>query len=110
MEEKYKHGLLWQDYQHNQLLDCIGSLNKSRNTEQELIEFKVALQFLEFYVKAHFDLEEYYMHLMNYPEALSHKKGRLPKVSAISSTHQSIMGSRDLPSDGSFLPHHSAWE
>ncbi len=74
MEEQFKHGLLWQDYQHSQLLTCIESLNKTRQTKLELTELKKAIVFLEFYVKIHFEMETYYMQELNYPDIFNHQK------------------------------------
>jgi len=74
MEEQFKHGLLWQDHQHSQLLTCIESLNKTRSTKLELTELENAIRFLEFYVKTHFEMETYYMQELNYPDTFNHQK------------------------------------
>lgn len=74
MEDSYKHGILWQDYQHQQLLRAISALNKKRGTVLESTELKKTITFLGFYVKSHFDLEEYYMQSLAYPEIRKHKE------------------------------------
>ncbi|MHC4871520.1 MAG: bacteriohemerythrin [Planctomycetota bacterium] len=72
MNSTYKHGVMWQDHQHEQLLDCISSLNKVRDTEEEKEEFIKLINFLELYVKTHFDLETYYMKSLGYPDKDDH--------------------------------------
>ena len=74
MKAIYKNGLLWQDYQHSQLLACISSLNKTRDTESELTELKKTVTFLEFYTKTHFEIEAHYMEVLAYPDTDRHKK------------------------------------
>ena len=74
MDDNYKHGLLWQDHQHQQLLSAIYALNRKRDTALESSELKKTLAFLDFYVKSHFDMEEHYMESLGYPEIDAHQK------------------------------------
>ena len=74
MEAIYKHGLLWQDCQHSHLLLSLSSLNKARGTKSELSELKETIVFLEFYIKAHFDIESHYMDVLKFPDVYQHKK------------------------------------
>lgn len=73
MLPKFSHGLLWQDFQHSQLLDCIDTLNQAREKSREAQEFERALDFLEFYIDSHFALESVYMASLKYPKKRMHE-------------------------------------
>ncbi|MHC4885415.1 MAG: bacteriohemerythrin [Planctomycetota bacterium] len=72
MIKSFKHGIRWQDHQHEQLLTTIAALNKSRRTLHEEEELVNALNFLEFYIHSHFELEERYMTDLEYPGKRRH--------------------------------------
>ncbi|MFH2091259.1 MAG: hemerythrin family protein [Pseudomonadota bacterium] len=67
LDEKYETGVLWQDFQHKQLIDLFGKVKeaKSNNTDGNLYRYTVA--FLAMYVNHHFKLEENYMDKYKYP-------------------------------------------
>ena len=74
IEDKYSTGLVWQDFQHKQLLDLFAKIKKAKAAKEgfEIISYSVA--FLAMYVNHHFKLEEEYMKIYSYPEADVHKK------------------------------------
>lgn len=72
--EKYNTGVVWQDFQHRQLMELFFKVKeaKAKNTGDDV--FKYSLAFLAMYVNHHFKLEEEYMDIYYYPDAESHKK------------------------------------
>ncbi len=73
----------------------IKSLNKTRGTDLELTELKGAFAFLDFYVKAHFDLEKHYMEVLDYPEIDQHKKAHEGFVQMIVSLKVEMKTTKD---------------
>ncbi len=71
---QYSTGVVWQDFQHKQLMDLFFKVKeaKAKNKGDEM--FKYSLAFLAMYVNHHFKLEEEYMDIYYYPEAEAHKK------------------------------------
>ncbi|TVR13769.1 MAG: hypothetical protein EA401_06040 [Planctomycetota bacterium] len=66
-------GILWQDHQHAELLRCMRRLQRGIMEQsldhQGLLEIK---EFLQWYVRMHFDGEEAYMEHYHYPQAEQH--------------------------------------
>ena len=58
--------LVWQDTQHQELLDILEKLKDSPDASYALMEK------LEIYIAHHFSLEEKYMNLTAYPNAKTH--------------------------------------
>ena len=73
--EKYYTGVVWQDFQHRQLMDLLYKLKKQRATQTDLSVLNFSAAFLAMYVNHHFKLEEEYMDVYSYPDIESHKKG-----------------------------------
>ncbi|MFQ5561112.1 MAG: bacteriohemerythrin [Nitrospinota bacterium] len=70
--EDLKTGLIWQDFQHQELFRYIANLrDRITNRAFNLEETK---DFLNFYASAHFSVEEEYMKILNYTETESHIK------------------------------------
>lgn len=73
--KKYNTGVVWQDFQHRQLMDLFFKVKEAKNqkdTDKDV--FKYSLAFLAMYVNHHFQLEEEYMDIYVYPESSSHKQ------------------------------------
>ncbi|MBU1195878.1 MAG: hemerythrin family protein [Proteobacteria bacterium] len=73
-DAKYETGVLWQDFQHKQLIDLFTQVKEARasNKDQNLYRYTVA--FLAMYVNHHFKLEEKYMEQYKYPGRKLHTK------------------------------------
>lgn len=74
LEQKYFTGVVWQDFQHKELMDLFTKLRKARADKQDKDAFRFAIAFLSMYVNHHFKLEEEYMDIYYYPEKDAHKK------------------------------------
>jgi len=72
--DKYQTGVLWQDFQHGQLIDLFDKIQKARENRTDENLYRYTLAFLAMYVTHHFKLEEQYMEAYNYPDAEVHKK------------------------------------
>jgi len=74
--EKYNTGVVWQDFQHRQLMDLFFKVKDAKNSKEadskNVLKYSVA--FLAMYVNHHFKLEEEYMDIYYYPETDAHKK------------------------------------
>lgn len=64
--EEFQHGVLWQDFQHRQLLDTINVLIKAVTTGENDNAFRRTALFLKQYCDGHFKLEEEYMRRHGY--------------------------------------------
>ena len=71
LEQKYKTGVLWQDIQHQQLIDLLESFSEAETAGQD--KYTYTLAFLVMYVNHHFGLEEAYMEAYAYPGLAAHK-------------------------------------
>ena len=74
MDKKYNTGVVWQDFQHRELMNLLIRLKNARADQSEEDEFNFAVAFLSMYVNHHFRLEEKYMDLYDYPDREDHKK------------------------------------
>jgi hemerythrin-like metal-binding protein len=72
--EKYYTGVVWQDFQHRQLLDLFFKVKEARAGKTDENVFKYSVAFLAMYVNHHFKLEEEYMDIYYYPDTENHKK------------------------------------
>jgi hemerythrin len=72
-KDEFQHGVLWQDFQHRQLLDNINMLVASVTSgNNDVNAFKKAAYFLAQYCTGHFKLEEEYMKKHGYSLAAAH--------------------------------------
>ena len=74
LQEKYKTGVLWQDFQHGQLIDLFGQIQEARRNKTDKNLYRYTIAFLAMYVRHHFALEEQYMEKYRYPDAEAHIK------------------------------------
>ena len=74
LDQKYFTGVVWQDFQHQELMTLFSLLIKARADKQDKDAFRFAVAFLSMYVNHHFKLEEEYMDIYYYPEKNSHRK------------------------------------
>lgn len=74
LDVKYETGVVWQDFQHKQLIDLFEKIKeaKSNNTDKNMYRYTIA--FLAMYVNHHFKLEEAYMEKFDYPDLAMHQK------------------------------------
>lgn len=98
--EKYNTGVVWQDFQHSQLMDLFFKIKKakSQKTGQEVIRYSAA--FLAMYVNHHFKLEEEYMDIYYYPDAENHKKEHREYIRRIKSFRKKMDGEKEIDVDG----------
>jgi len=67
-------GIVWQDFQHAELIAHINRLHQAINQKQALPELLRVIDFLESYIENHFGLEERYMELLNDPDLRVHAR------------------------------------
>ncbi len=70
----YETGVVWQDFQHKQLIDLFQKLKEAKSNKTDKNLYRYTLAFLAMYVNHHFKLEEAYMKKFNYPDQTSHLK------------------------------------
>ncbi len=66
LETAYETGILWQDFQHKQLVDLLQRLKEKDEGELDQEMFDHTVGFLVMYVNHHFSLEEMYMDKYEY--------------------------------------------
>lgn len=72
---KIATGIIWQDYQHKELLGVINTLREKVSAEKNIDSLNIELiNFLIYYTGDHFGIEEEYMDLLEYPDAEHHKE------------------------------------
>ncbi len=71
-DNKYKLGILWQDVQHEQLLNHLELMAQAREKGLEEAVYFRTLEFLERYIQDHFSMETQYMKEYNYPKTEEH--------------------------------------
>ncbi|MCP3944176.1 MAG: hemerythrin family protein [Desulfobacteraceae bacterium] len=74
LEQKYFTGVIWQDFQHKEMMELFAKLRKARADKKDKDAFRFTVAFLSMYANHHFKLEEEYMDIYYYPEKESHKK------------------------------------
>jgi len=74
LDAKYETGVVWQDYQHKQLIDLFDKIKEARSNDNDKNMYRYTLAFLAMYVNHHFKLEEEYMEKYNYPDKSMHQK------------------------------------
>lgn len=74
LDQKYFTGVVWQDFQHKELMDLFLKLKKARENKKDKDAFRFAIAFLSMYVNHHFKLEEEYMDIYYYPDRQAHQK------------------------------------
>jgi hemerythrin-like metal-binding protein len=68
-------GIIWQDYQHKELLGVINTLREKVSAESDIDSSNIELiNWLLFYTRDHLGVEEKYMDLLKYPGAKQHKE------------------------------------
>ena len=72
LQDKYITGVLWQDFQHGQLIDLFEKIKLAREQKKDKNLYRYAIAFLAMYVNHHFKLEEQYMKKYAYPDAGDH--------------------------------------
>lgn len=73
-DAKYETGVVWQDFQHKQLIDLFQKVKESKSNKKDQNLFRYTVAFLAMYVNHHFSLEEEYMDKYNYPGKDAHHK------------------------------------
>lgn len=74
LDIKYKTGVVWQDFQHKQLIDLFEKVKDARSNNKDKNLYRYTLAFLAMYVNHHFSLEEKYMEKYKYPDKELHHK------------------------------------
>lgn len=74
LDKKYHTGVIWQDFQHKELVNHLIKLKQAKENKADKEAFRFAVAFLAMYVHHHFKLEEEYMDLYGYPEKQAHGK------------------------------------
>ena len=67
-------GILWQDFQHAELIDHINRLQQAILAKQAQAELWRMIDFLEKYVDNHFSMEERYMEVAHDPTIQAHAR------------------------------------
>ena len=74
LDAKYETGVVWQDFQHKQLIDLFQKIKEARLHKKDENLFRYTVAFLAMYVNHHFSLEEEYMEKYQYPAKEAHHK------------------------------------
>ena len=74
LDAKYETGVVWQDFQHKQLIDLFEKIKEARSNHKDKNMYRYTIAFLAMYVNHHFKLEEEYMEKYNYPDKGVHQK------------------------------------
>lgn len=88
--EKYNTGVVWQDFQHRQLMDLFFKVKEAKATRSGDDVLRYSVAFLAMYVNHHFKLEEEYMDIYYYPDTDAHKKEHtqfIKKIKAFRKKH-----------------------
>ncbi|MFA5904017.1 MAG: hemerythrin family protein [Desulfobacula sp.] len=73
-DAKYETGVVWQDFQHKQLIDLFQKAKEAKSNKKDQNLFRYTIAFLAMYVNHHFSLEEEYMERYRYPGKEDHHK------------------------------------
>ncbi|MBU0673728.1 MAG: bacteriohemerythrin [Proteobacteria bacterium] len=72
-KEEFQHGIIWQDFQHKQLVGNINALISSVTTGNiDEKTFRKTARFVVEYCNTHFKIEEAYMKSHGYPRTNAH--------------------------------------
>lgn len=71
-DKKYQHGVIWQDFQHKQLVDKMSELLQALVSGKDKDAFFETIRFLREYSDSHFRIEELYMEQHNFPDSREH--------------------------------------
>jgi hemerythrin-like metal-binding protein len=71
---KYETGVVWQDFQHKQLIDLFGKVKEAASNSRDKHLYPYTLAFLAMYVNHHFKLEKAYMEKYRYPDLDAHHR------------------------------------
>ncbi len=74
LDVKYETGVVWQDFQHKQLIDLFQKVKEAKSNKKDQNLFRYTVAFLAMYVNHHFSLEEVYMEKYRYPEKDAHHR------------------------------------
>ncbi|MBU1344319.1 MAG: hemerythrin family protein [Proteobacteria bacterium] len=74
LDVKYETGVVWQDFQHKQLIDLFEKIKEARSDNKDKNLYRYTIAFLAMYVNHHFKLEEEYMDKYTYPDTALHRK------------------------------------
>lgn len=72
LDVKYETGVIWQDFQHKQLIDLFEQIKQAKKNQKDKNLYRYTVAFLAMYVNHHFRLEEEYMKKYNYPDTKTH--------------------------------------
>ncbi|MDM8538361.1 hypothetical protein QUF70_16525, partial [Desulfobacterales bacterium HSG17] len=72
LEKKYNTGVVWQDFQHQELMELFFKVKEAKIKNKGGDVFQYAVAFLAMYVNHHFKLEEEYMDIYYYKDAKAH--------------------------------------
>ncbi|MFC1554810.1 bacteriohemerythrin [candidate division KSB1 bacterium] len=73
-EKEFETGVNWIDTQHKNFTQKLKKFNLAIKDNRPTLEVIRILEFLETYIRSHFNLEEKYMVEYNYPEKKFHMK------------------------------------
>jgi len=65
-------GLIWQDYQHKKFFEHANELYHMIHEDNNKVDIKQEIQFLESYIHEHLQMEEVYMKELEYPDSQNH--------------------------------------
>ncbi len=68
LDAKYETGVVWQDFQHKQLIDLFEKIKAAKANQNDKNLYRYTLAFLAMYVNHHFALEKEYMDKYDYSE------------------------------------------
>ncbi len=71
---KYQTGVIWQDFQHRQLIDLFARIKTTGSGQPDRELYNYTLAFLAMYVNHHFSLEDEYMKKFSYPGRDAHNR------------------------------------
>ncbi len=74
LDTLYETGILWQDFQHKQLIDLLSSLEEKGEEKLDKEMFNNTVGFLVMYATHHFSLEQMYMEKYQYTDIENHIK------------------------------------
>lgn len=98
-DAKYETGVVWQDFQHKQLIDLFQKIKEARANKKDENLFRYTVAFLAMYVNHHFSLEEEYMEKYQYPGKDAHRKEHQAFVKEIKTFRDENKGYSQRASD-----------